>query len=253
MNYNRKFSLSILLYMRNDKPRQESMNYWKGPHAKIIAASPQLLEYRQLHLSDISYGFWPADNNIKTKVSLDRRIDGIAEVTYKNTIAPLFGIKQTRLAFKDEINLFRRTLMHMGLPWSSKWFNLENKNDTQFRDVIFIQRKEGTSKKEFKNYINRNLSEIVSKHEGITEYRTQVYLPWNKMTWNTPNVAHDNPKKEHLHASIIIGFESIEARESFYKETALEINKEIKDLASGIFAYKIEKTIPFVESSKKLI
>ena len=73
------------------------------------------------------------------------------------------------------------------------------------------------------------------------------------MTWNTPNVAHDNPKEEHLHASIIVGFENKEVREKFYKETAVEINDKIKDLASGIFAYKIEKTIPFVENNKMLI
>ena len=253
MNYEKKFSLLILLYMKNDKPRQEYMNYWKGPHAKIIAASPQLFEYRQLHLSDIDHSFWPIYKNIKTKISLDRRVDGIAEVTYKNTISPIFGLKQTQLAFKDEINLFRRTLIHMGLPWSSKWFNLNNKNETELRDVIFIQRKANASKKDFKNYINNDLSEKISSLPGITEYRTQTYLPWHKITWNTPNVAHDNPKEEHLHASIIVGFENKEAREKFYKETAVEINDNIKDLASGIFAYKIEKTIPFVKNNKKLI
>ena len=93
------------------------MNYWKGPHAKIIVASPQLFEYRQLHLSDIDHSFWPAYKNIKTKISLDRRVDGIAEVTYKNTISPIFGLKQTQLAFKDEINLFRRTFTRFNYCW----------------------------------------------------------------------------------------------------------------------------------------
>ena len=119
MNYDKILIIYFTIY-ENDKPRQEYMNYWKGPHAKIIAASPQLFEYRQLHILVIlDNSFWPSDESINTKVSLDRRVDGIAEVTYKHTISPVFGLKQTQLAFKDEINLFRRTLMHMGLPWSS--------------------------------------------------------------------------------------------------------------------------------------
>ena len=35
-------SSSILLWMRTDKPRQDGMNRWKGPHAQIIAANKGL-------------------------------------------------------------------------------------------------------------------------------------------------------------------------------------------------------------------
>jgi hypothetical protein len=37
--------------VRADQPRQTGMDYWKGPHSKIIAATPGLNEYRQLHLA----------------------------------------------------------------------------------------------------------------------------------------------------------------------------------------------------------
>jgi hypothetical protein len=40
----------------------------------------------------------------------------------------------------------------------------------------------------------------------LKELRTQVLLPWNEKTWDAPNVAHDNPADQHLHASVILGF-----------------------------------------------
>ncbi|UXR75942.1 MULTISPECIES: hypothetical protein [unclassified Staphylococcus] len=113
-NYDKRFSLSILLWMRQDKARQEGMDYWRGGHAQIIAASPGLLEYRQQHLSETEHGFWPKIDDLETHIPEDRRIDGIAEVTYNKLLAPIGGRRQTALAFEDEINVFRRTLMHMG-------------------------------------------------------------------------------------------------------------------------------------------
>ncbi len=247
MKYKKIFSLSILLWMRKDKPREESMNYWKGPHSKIISASPELLEYRQHHLSEIEYGFWPKEKGLNTDIIIDRKIDGVAEVSYQRITSPLLGNKQTKLAFKDEINLFRRTLMHIGLPWSSKWWYTKSNSETEIRDFIFIQRNAKISKGKFKKYINTKMAEMILESDGITELRSQVYLPWNKLTWNTPNVAHDNPKEHQINASYIIGFENNIAREKFYKEIAPKINKELVDYASSIYAYKEDQTITFVD------
>ena len=33
------FASAILLWMRTDQPRQQGMDYWKGPHSKIISAT----------------------------------------------------------------------------------------------------------------------------------------------------------------------------------------------------------------------
>ncbi|MDF9877697.1 hypothetical protein [Cellulosimicrobium cellulans] len=38
----------------------------------------------------------------------------------------------------------------------------------------------------------------------LTELRTQVFLPWNEKTGDTPNVAHENPADQHLHVSAIL-------------------------------------------------
>ena len=36
---------SILLWARTDQPRQQGMDYWKGPHSKIISATPGMDEH----------------------------------------------------------------------------------------------------------------------------------------------------------------------------------------------------------------
>ena len=51
---------SILLWIRTDQPRQQRMDYWKGPYSKIISPAPGFNEYRQIHLAETIPGLWPA-------------------------------------------------------------------------------------------------------------------------------------------------------------------------------------------------
>ena len=115
---------SILLWVRTDQPRQSGMDCWKGPHSKIISATPGLEEYRQIHLAEDNPGRWPAVDGLETTIPVDRRIDGVAEVTLESVLSPMQGRRQTRLAFADEINVFRRTLLYAGLPNSSRWYDV---------------------------------------------------------------------------------------------------------------------------------
>lgn len=249
--FSKQFSVSILLWMRQDKPRQEGMAYWSGGHAQIIAASKGLLEYRQQHLSETEHSFWPEADGLQTIIPEDRRVDGIAEVTFDNLLAPLAGRKQTALAFEDEVNVFRRTLMHMGVPYSSRWLKADDKETSLLRDVLYLRRQDGISGRAFKQYVNDSLMKALAEVDGVTELRSQVYLPWNEKTWDTPNVAHDNPESEHLHASVIIGFANQAARQAFYQDLAPGLNEELTSYASALHAYQIDKTLTFVENGQR--
>ena len=55
------------------------MDYWKGPHSKIISTTPGLEEYRQIHLAENNPGLWPAIRGVETVIPAERRIDGVAE------------------------------------------------------------------------------------------------------------------------------------------------------------------------------
>src|SRR5436189_4692476 len=106
-NVRKHFSSSILLWMRTDQPRQTGMEHWKGPHSKIISATPGMEEYRQIHLAEDNPGLWPVISGVETVIPPGRRIDGVAEVTFTSALAPLRGRKQTALAYADEVNVFR--------------------------------------------------------------------------------------------------------------------------------------------------
>ena len=79
-------SSSILLWVRTDKPRQKSMDRWKGPHSQIISANPGLYEYRQIHFAETNTGLWNAIDGVETAIPQDRKIDGVADVTLKNLL-----------------------------------------------------------------------------------------------------------------------------------------------------------------------
>ena len=72
------------------------MDYWKGPHSKIISATPGIEEYRQIHLAENNPGLWPAIDGVETVIPAERRIDGVAEVTFTSVLSPLRGRKRSR-------------------------------------------------------------------------------------------------------------------------------------------------------------
>lgn len=113
---------SILLWMRTDLPRQTGMDYWKGPHSEIMFGTPDLEEYRQLHLAEDTPGRWPATDGVQTAIPADRKNDGLGEVTFPLGARALKARKQTKLAHADETNVFRRTLLYAGPPNSSRWY-----------------------------------------------------------------------------------------------------------------------------------
>jgi hypothetical protein len=187
------FTTSILLWMRSDKPRHEGMERWKGPHSGIISATPGLFEYRQIHLAEHNPGRWPATSGIETTIPDDRRIDGIAEVTFENALSPLAGRKQTALAFEDEVNIFRRTLLNAGPPGTSRWYDIASGDKPGSRAIIYLRRATDQGTIAFHKFLKKQLTPALIATGTLTELRTQVFLPWNEKTWDTPNVAHDNP------------------------------------------------------------
>jgi hypothetical protein len=240
------FTSSILLWMRSDLPRQAGMDRWKGPHSQIIAATPGLQEYRQVHLAAHPSGRWPASDGIETEIPEDRRIDGIAEVTFENALAPFAGRTQTALAFEDEVNIFRRTLLHAGPPGSSRWYDVAPGERPGSRAVLYLRRLANEGSIGFHSFIKKQLAPALVATGGLKELRTQVFLPWNEKTWDTPNVAHDNPKDQHLHASVTLGFADDAARDAFFTDHAPALTALLAPHVSAIHAYDVTETLTYV-------
>ncbi len=248
------FTSSILLWMRTDQPRQTGMDHWKGPHSGIIAATPGLEEYRQIHLAEANPGLWPATAGIETQIPADRKVDGVAEVTFQSALSPLRGRAQTRLAFKDEINVFRRTLLYAGAPGTSRWYEVagrkrpsgpEPSSTCAAGTVSVAASSEGSSRKD--------LVPALIGTGVLKELRTQTFLPWNKKTWDTPDVAHDNPADQRFHASLILGFADAAARTAFFEGTDIEqLSQTLAPVASAIHAYDVYAALTYVKDGQIL-
>ena len=248
------FTSSILLWMRTDQPRQKGMDHWRGPHSGIIAASPGLEEYRQIHLAEANPGLWPATTGVETQIPADRKVDGIAEVTFQSALAPLKGRAQTKLAFKDEINVFRRTLLYAGLPGTSRWYDVAGPADhVGARAVVYLRRQDGVSGRELRRVVKNDLVPALIGTGVLSELRTQTFLPWNEKTWDTPHVAHDNPVTQRFHASLVLGFADPVARASFFAgEAAHDLSPMLATVASAIHAYDVSAALTYVSDGKIL-
>jgi hypothetical protein len=254
LNVRKHFSSSFLLWMRTDQPRQTGMDYWKGPHSKIASATPGLEEYRQIHLAELNSGLWPATPGVETDIPVERKIDGVAELTFQSLLSPLRSRKQTQLLFKDEVNVFRRTLLYTGLPNSSRWYQVaEPGGNVGARALIYLRRKDGVSAGDFRKLINNELVPALTATGVLRELRTQTFLPWNKRLWNTPNVAHDNPADQRFHASLSLGFTDAQKRADFFHGREIEtLSKTLAPLTSAIHAYDVSAALTYVKDGNIL-
>ncbi|GAA2159668.1 hypothetical protein GCM10010403_10580 [Glycomyces rutgersensis] len=245
---------SILLWVRDDQPRRQGMDYWKGPHSKIISATPGFEEYRQIHLAESNPGLWPAVSGVETAIPVDRRIDGIAEVTFKSVFSPLSGRKQTKLAYKDEVNVFRRTLLYMGPPNSARWYKVAGPGDKAgSRALIFIRKRENVGTGAFRKIVTNRLVPALAGDGGLKELRTQVFMSWRRGLWDTPNVAHDNPADQRFHASLMLGFADADALRAFFEGDAVaKVSAKLPAFASAVHAYEVDEALTYVEDGKTL-
>jgi hypothetical protein len=245
---------SILLWMRTDQPRQQGMDYWKGPHSKIISATPGMEEYRQLHLAESNPGLWPAISGVETVIPAERRIDGVAEVTFASVLAPLRGRRQTRLAYADEVNVFRRTLLYAGPPYSARWYDVAVPGETVgARSLIYLRRRQGVSTGPFRRFVTDELVPPIVKTGSLTELRTQVFMPWIKRLWDTPNVAHDNPTDQQFHASLILGFSDANAMRAFFGRGEIAaISGRLHEFVSAVHAYEVTEALTYVKDGNVL-
>ncbi|TMR98435.1 strictosidine synthase [Nonomuraea basaltis] len=248
------FASSILLWMRTDQPRQQGMDHWQGPHSKIISVTPGFEEYRQIHLAETNPGLWPAISGVETAIPADRRIDGLAEVTFQSALSPLWGRKQTKLAYKDEVNVFRRTLLYAGPPNSARWYDVADPGErAEARALIYLRRRQGVGTGAFRRFVTEVMVAGLANAGMLKELRTQVFMPWSQRLWDTPNVAHDNPTDQRFHASMMLGFTDADAlRASFASDAVTKLSPVLPAFVSAVHAYEVSAALTYVHNGKIL-
>ena len=184
----------------------------------------------------------------------ERKIDGVADVTLKNFFSIFKGKKTNKLAAADEVNLFKRTILYAAFPNNSKWYNVAQPNaKIEARAMVFFRKKENVSDKDFKKFINEELTSTLANTGMLKELRNKAYNPWKRKQWDTPNVLHDNDKSDQFQASLILGFtDKNEMRQFFASDVVKNLSDRIATYCSAVDAYDIFETITFVKEGKKV-
>jgi hypothetical protein len=211
-------------------------------------------EYRQIHLAENNPGLWPAISGVETVIPAERRIDGVAEVTFTSVLSPLRGRTQTRLAYKDEVNVFGRTLLYAGPPKSAHWYDVASPGEkVGARSLIYLRRRDGVKTSAFRRFLTDDLVPALLKTGALRELRTQVFMPWIERFWDTPNVAHDNPTGQRFHASLILGFADTSALRAFFGSAEIAaVSSQLPEFLSAVHAYEVTEALTYVKDGKVL-
>jgi hypothetical protein len=166
----------------------------------------------------------------------------------------LRGRTQTRLAYKDEVNVFRRTLLYAGPPNSTRWYDVARPGErTGARALVYLRRRDGVGTRAFRTHLARSLVPALAAMNVLTELRTQVFMPWSERLWNTPDVAHDNPMDQRFHASLVLGFADAAARAAFFNSDEIRaMSRPLSEVASAIHAYEMAEALTYVREGRIL-
>ena len=171
------------LWLRQDLPREQGLEYWRGTHARIACETPGWLEYRQHHFDPDEPGLWPDLTGVETSIGKAGRMDGVAEVTFEHAASPLKGMRSRKAIFEDERNVFARTIAYMTGPSGGRWWREGRGEPVGFRTVVMVRRREGVRFRVFRKWVNDALGGALDDAPGMLEVRTQAFLPYIKQLW----------------------------------------------------------------------
>jgi hypothetical protein len=121
------------------------------------------------------------------------------------------------------------------------------------RSLIYLRKREDTRTRAFRKFLTGELVPALAGTGTLRELRTQVFMPWNRRLWNTPNVAHDNPTDQRFHASLILGFTDAPALGAFYgSEQIAALSGRLPAVAAAVHAYDVTEALTYVKNGTAL-
>lgn len=243
-----------LLWTRADLPREQAMTYWAGPHRVLVSRMKHLDEYRQLHFSATDHGFWPGPPGIGTAVPTDWRIDGMPEVTFESALAPLkstLSPSELWAIYQDESKAFDRMLCNPTGPNGGRWFRSSEDVDVGARTVVLVRRRRDVRFSDFRRFIHGVLGAALDHTPGVLELRTHSFLPYTKLVWWTPGVAHENPTQRRYHAAVVLGAADREALDRILGSPELAATRQAQaDHCLALHAYSVDGTYTGIRDGK---
>jgi hypothetical protein len=247
----RKSTGCWLLTLRSDLGRDAAREYWRGPHARCVAQVPGLEEYRQLHFAERDHGFWPAPAGTGSAIPHDWRLDGMPEVAYTSAWPqPNSLAAAVRFVFRDECNAFDRVLANLSGPWGGRWFSVSDARASA-RACVLLRRRPGVRQRAFRTFVHETLGGALAGVDGIAELRTHVFLPYSRLLWPTPGVAHDKPPHRRYHASVVLGAADRAALEDIIRSPEVTATRRAQaEHCVALHAYYVEETVSVVSGGR---
>ena len=143
---------------------------------------------------------------------------------------------------------------YAGPPRSARWYDVARPEEKAgARSLIFLRKREGTRTRAFRKFLAGELVPALAGTGALRELRTQVFIPWNRRLWNTPNVAHDNPIDQQFQASLILGFTDAHGLGAFYgSEQIAALSGQLPKFVSAVHAYEVTEALTYVKGGKIL-
>jgi hypothetical protein len=233
--------------LREDLSRQAASDYWAGRHGEIVKRTlPGVIEYIQHHFSATDHGFWPATETVGTQIPATWRVDGYAEVRFRNTAAAVMTPLHMREVFLDEQNVFARVLGHPSPPGGGRWWTEGFDDTVDHRVALLLRRRRGVRGSAFREFLFERMGPALLA-AGARDLRAYAFLPWSRLMHITPGVAHDNPTYRRYHGTVIFGSPDRAAvADLLASREATGLVAEQHTVLTAIHAFSVERSVPVV-------
>jgi hypothetical protein len=217
-----------------------------------VAQVPGIDEYRQLHFSAEDHGFWPGPPRIGTAVPPEWRVDGMPEVAFSRGLPSASAFAAAiRFVFPDECNAFDRVLAHVTGPGGGRWFRSGQGAVVGARVAVLIRRRPGVGLGAFRSFVHDVLGASLARAAGTVELRTHVFLPYVRMGWPTPGVAHDNPAHRRYHGAVVLGAADRTALDNLLDSGELNATHDAQAThCLALHAYAVQETVSVLEDGQ---
>ena len=175
---------------------------------------------------------------METAIPDARRVDGVPEVhVVEMPMESEAGYAHQMRIHADEHNVFGRTLLHSTEPGDGRMWATATRGEVGARTFVLIRKRNDVADSDLRAAINDRIGPALATVPGLTELRTQVFVPWSVESWDTPDVAHDYPEDTRYHASMVLGSPDEAALLAALQSSQVSaIADDIRSVASAVHA-----------------
>jgi hypothetical protein len=100
----------------------------------------------------------------------------------------------------------------------------------------------------FRSFVHDVLGASLACAPGTVELRTHVFLPYFRLGWPTPGVAHNNPGHRRYHSAVVLGAADRTALDDVLRSGELGATHDAQAKhCLALHAYAVQETVTVVE------